>query len=275
MDWQFSQSRFERTYEPDSETGFLLPINAMPNFSASVIKHRIPRFEDCFNLIVDELSQDAMLNKYQHSAFSIKAEANYLNTEIIMLPDSLKKMSKLNADLFLECWIEDYAEFADQEYELEEIEQQIPYQSSLTEEEQHSIVIESSRPYLLEPLLWVQSYDLHPDEMSEILGIESTRSTVKGETGNKGKPNSINIWRLEVSPDEEPFSLDQLIKELLDKMYGQRGNLHKLRSMNCEPMIKVDWFYDFYVTREYISNEIIKEIASFNIPLFIDLYLEE
>jgi hypothetical protein len=122
----------------------------------------------------------------------------------------------------------------------------------------------------------ISGFDVPPDEITEKLGVEPTEVRVKGEERIVGKVspkiivNRENLWTLKSGlPKSAP--LEKHVESLLKVIVPSKKNFIEI-SKECEVQFNCAVYY--YEANPGISLEknILKEIAEFNLPLYLDIY---
>lgn len=135
--------------------------------------------------------------------------------------------------------------------------------------------IETERPWVLTDVsLIIEGRDLHPEEITPIMGIEPTASRNPGPPSRWERVDEFNgIWRVSCDEHTTRDFLQQL-NFILETMEGRREELARLADRGHEVFISV---YGFAGNDSSISlpPEEVKRIALLGFPLKVAANMNE
>lgn len=124
--------------------------------------------------------------------------------------------------------------------------------------------------------LLISDFDLNPDEITSQLGIEPTKTRVKGEyrLAGKKKPNQMintsNQWILD-SELPNNISIEKQIHFLLEKIRPHKQKFQEITKKYYTEFSCALYFYDAN-PGIHVDSSLLKELAELNVKLDLDIY---
>ena len=134
-------------------------------------------------------------------------------------------------------------------------------------------------PVRVHATLAIYHDDLDPKVISGMLGIEPTTAHRRGETGSRGKiPRTIGAWLLRsdsMRNGKHRSAPNSHIDWILDQIANRHGAIRSLLENDFRVEIHCRFGIAHWNTTCDLEPQIVRRLASFNIPLVFDIYDEQ